>query len=101
VPPKEYPPETPVTPADEPRIGVFICSCGSNIAGVVDVAAVTQYAGSLRNVVHAENTIYTCRDSLKLIQQRVREKGLNRVIVSSCTPRTHEPIFRDTIREVG
>ena len=102
VPPKEYPPETPVTPADEPRIGVFICSCGSNIAGVVDVAAVTQYATTLPNVVHAENTIYTCSaDSLKLIQQRVQEKGLNRVIVSSCTPRTHEPIFRDTIREVG
>jgi len=102
VPPKEYPPETPVTPADEPRIGVFICSCGSNIAGVVDVAAVTKYAATLPNVVHAENTIYTCSaDSLKLIQERVREKGLNRVIVSSCTPRTHEPIFRDTIREVG
>ncbi|MBN1135393.1 MAG: FAD-dependent oxidoreductase [Anaerolineae bacterium] len=102
VSPKEYPPETPVTTADEPRIGVFICSCGTNIAGVVDVAAVTQYAATLPNVVHAENTIYTCSaDSLKLIQERVREKGLNRVVVSSCTPRTHEPIFRDTIREVG
>jgi heterodisulfide reductase subunit A-like polyferredoxin len=102
VPPKEYPPETPVTPADEPRIGVFICSCGSNIAGVVDVEAVTEYAATLPNVIHAENTIYTCSaDSLKVIQERVREKGLNRVIVSSCTPRTHEPIFRETVREVG
>ncbi len=100
--PAEYPPETQVSPEDEPRIGVFICSCGSNIAGVVDVADVTAYAGTLPNVVHAENTIYTCAaDSLKLIQERIEEKGLNRVIVSSCTPRTHEPIFRDTIRQAG
>jgi heterodisulfide reductase subunit A-like polyferredoxin len=102
VTPAEYPPEIEVEPADEPRIGVFICSCGSNIAGVVDVADVTEYARGLPNVVHAENTMYTCSaDSLKLIQERIAEKGLNRVIVSSCTPRTHEPIFRDTIREAG
>jgi len=69
---------------------------------VVDVAAVTTYAASLPNVVHAENTVYTCAaDSLKLIQERIKEKRLNRVIVSSCTPRTHEPIFRETIREAG
>jgi heterodisulfide reductase subunit A-like polyferredoxin len=102
VTPAEYPPETKVSRADEPRIGVFICSCGSNIAGVVDVASVTAYAETLPFVAHAENTMYTCSaDSLKLIQDRIREKGLNRVIVSSCTPRTHEPIFRDTIREAG
>jgi heterodisulfide reductase subunit A-like polyferredoxin len=102
VTPAEYPPEIKVTPEDEPRIGVFICSCGSNIAGVVDVADVTAYAASLPNVAHAENTMYTCSaDSLTLIQERIREKQLNRVIVSSCTPRTHEPIFRDTIREAG
>jgi len=66
------------------------------------VAGVTAYAGTLPNVVHAENTMYTCSaDSLKLIQERIREHGLNRVIVSSCTPRTHEPIFRDTIRQAG
>jgi heterodisulfide reductase subunit A-like polyferredoxin len=102
VAPAEYPPEVEVSAQDEPRIGVFICSCGSNIAGVVDVQAVTEYAGTLPNVIHAENTLYTCSaDSLKLIQERIREKELNRVIVSSCTPRTHEPIFRDTIRETG
>jgi heterodisulfide reductase subunit A-like polyferredoxin len=102
VTPAEYPPEIKVTPEDEARVGVFICSCGSNIAGVVDVADVTEYADTLPNVVHAENTLYTCSaDSLNLIQQRVAEKGLNRVIVSSCTPRTHEPIFRDTIRQAG
>ncbi|MGQ9597906.1 MAG: FAD-dependent oxidoreductase [Anaerolineae bacterium] len=102
VTPAEYPPEIQVTPEEEPRIGVFICSCGSNIAGVVDVAAVTAYAATLPHVVHAENTLYTCSaDSLQLIQERIREKRLNRVIVSSCTPRTHEPIFRDTIRQAG
>jgi len=99
---KVYPPEIPVAITDESRIGVFICSCGSNIAGVVDVDAVVDYAKTLPNVVHAENTIYTCSaDSLKLIQERIAEHRLNRVIVSSCTPRTHEPIFRDTIREAG
>jgi heterodisulfide reductase subunit A-like polyferredoxin len=100
--PADYPPEIKVSPEDEPRIGVFVCSCGSNIAGVVDVAGVTEYAASLPNVVHAENTVYTCSaDSLTRIQEQIREKSLNRVLVSSCTPRTHEPIFRDTIREAG
>ncbi len=99
---KVYPLEIPVAITDEPRIGVFICSCGSNIAGVVDVEAVVNYARTLPHVVFAENTIYTCSaDSLKLIQERIAEHRLNRVIVSSCTPRTHEPIFRDTIREAG
>lgn len=99
---KEYPPEREISPEEEPRIGAFICSCGINIAGTVDVKEVTEYAKSLPGVVHAENTIYTCSaDSLKIIQERVRELNLNRVIVASCSPRTHEPLFRDTIREVG
>jgi heterodisulfide reductase subunit A-like polyferredoxin len=102
VTPAEYPPEIEVKPEDEARVGVFICSCGSNIAGVVDVAEVTEYAATLPNVVHSENTVYTCSaDSLKLMQEQIDEHGLNRVIVSSCTPRTHEPIFRDTIRQAG
>jgi len=99
---KEYPPEREVSPEEKPRIGAFICSCGTNIAGTVDVKEVVEYAKSLPGVVHAENTIYTCSaDSLKLIQERVQELNLNRVVVASCTPRTHEPLFRDTIREVG
>jgi len=99
---KEYPPEIEIPPEEEPRIGAFICSCGTNIAGTVDVKEVTEFAKSLPGVVHAENTIYTCSaDSLKLIQERVKELNLNRVLVASCTPRTHEPLFRDTIREVG
>jgi heterodisulfide reductase subunit A-like polyferredoxin len=102
VSPADYPPEVEVSPDDEPRIGIFVCSCGSNIAGVVDVNGVTEYAATLPYVVHAENTVYTCSaDSLAQIQEQIREKRLNRVIVSSCTPRTHEPIFRDTIREAG
>jgi heterodisulfide reductase subunit A-like polyferredoxin len=99
---KEYPPEIEVTREEEPRIGAFICSCGTNIAGTVDVKEVVEFAKSLPGVVHAENTIYTCSaDSLKLIQERAQELNLNRVVVASCTPRTHEPLFRDTIREVG
>ena len=99
---KEYPPEREVHSDEEPRIGAFICSCGTNIAGTVDVKEVVEFAKSLPGVVHAENTIYTCSaDSLKLIQGRVKELSLNRVVVASCTPRTHEPLFRDTIREVG
>jgi heterodisulfide reductase subunit A-like polyferredoxin len=97
-----YPAEKEVSLADQPRIGCFICSCGSNIAGVIDVAQVTEYAESLPGVVFATNTTYTCSaDSLKLIQESVEEHDLNRVIVASCTPRTHEPIFRDTIRRAG
>ncbi len=99
---KEYPPEREVSREEAPRIGAFICSCGINIAGTVDVKEVTEFAKSLPGVVHAENTIYTCSaDSLKIIQERVKELNLNRVIVASCSPRTHEPLFRDTIREVG
>jgi heterodisulfide reductase subunit A-like polyferredoxin len=97
-----YPPEIELAEDEEPRIGVFICSCGSNIAGVVDVNEVVEYARTLPDVIFAENTIYTCSaDSLKLIQERIAEHKLNRVIVSSCTPRTHEPLFQDTIREAG
>jgi heterodisulfide reductase subunit A-like polyferredoxin len=100
--PAAYPCEQEISLADEPRIGCFVCSCGNNIAGVIDVAAVTAYAAMLPGVVHAENTTYTCSaDSLTLIQERIEEHGLNRVIVASCTPRTHEPIFRETIRGAG
>ncbi len=97
-----YPCEQETSLADEPRIGCFVCSCGNNIAGVIDVAAVTAYAATLPGVVHAENTTYTCSaDSLKLIQERIEEHRLNRVLVASCTPRTHEPIFRETVRGAG
>ncbi|MGQ9675718.1 MAG: FAD-dependent oxidoreductase [Chloroflexota bacterium] len=96
----EYPPERPVE--GEPRVGVFICHCGSNIAGVVDVEAVRQYAEGLPNVVYAERNLYTCsKDTQEQIKSRVEEFNINRVVVASCSPRTHEPLFQDTIREVG
>ena len=88
--------------AAEPRIGVIICSCGINIAGTVDVADVTRYASTLPNVVYAENLLYSCSsDAQEVIKEAIKEHQLNRVIVASCTPRTHEPLFRATIEEAG
>ena len=99
---KEYPPETEVKPGEEARIGVFVCHCGINIGGVVNVPAVREYAGTLANVVHADENLYTCsQDTQEKIKKAVKEHGLNRVIVASCSPRTHEPMFRETIREAG
>jgi heterodisulfide reductase subunit A len=86
----------------EPRIGVFICHCGSNIAGVVDVEDVASYARTLPNVEYSSNFVYTCSDdSQKMIQEKIKSENLNRVIVAACSPRTHEPIFRDTCEKSG
>ncbi len=86
----------------EPRIGVFICHCGSNIASVVDVEAVADYAKTLPNVVYSNHNLYTCSDNTqKAIQEIIKEHNLNRVVVSACTPRTHEPIFRETCAKAG
>jgi len=99
--PRTYPPEMDVA-GQEPRVGVFVCHCGTNIAGVVDVASVAEYARSLPNVVHAETNLFTCStDTQERIKDKIREHGLNRVVVASCSPRTHEPLFRNTCREVG
>ncbi len=98
---KEYPAERDVT-GEEPRVGVFVCHCGSNIAGVIDVENVAEYALTLPGVEYATDTMYTCSsDSLTLIREKIEEHQLNRVVVASCTPRTHEPIFQDTLREAG
>ena len=86
----------------EPRIGVFVCDCGINISGTVDVPKVVDYAKTLPNVVWTEEGKYTCSaDFQEKIKQRIREQNLNRVVVASCTPRTHEPLFQSTIREAG
>jgi len=99
---KEYPPEMDVSDFDAPRIGVFVCRCGRNIGAVVDVPAVVEYVWSLPDVVFADENLYTCsQDSLVAIKEKIVENRLNRVVVASCTPRTHEMLFRDTIREVG
>jgi heterodisulfide reductase subunit A-like polyferredoxin len=98
---KEYPPEADVT-AEEPRIGVFVCNCGINIGGVVNVPEVREYARTLKNVVHVEDNLYTCsQDTQEKIKNAIKENNLNRVIVASCSPRTHEPMFRETCREAG
>jgi heterodisulfide reductase subunit A len=98
---KSYPPETDVT-GQEPRVGVFVCHCGRNIGSVVNVPEVVEYALTLPNVVYAEDNLYTCStDSCERIKQKIHEHNLNRVIVASCTPRTHEPLFRDTVRQAG
>jgi len=98
---KEYPTERDVS-KEEPRVGVFVCHCGSNIAGVIDVENVAEYAQSLPGVEYATDTMYSCSsDSLSLIREKIEEHQLNRVVVASCTPRTHEPIFQDTLREAG
>jgi len=96
-----YPPEKNIS-GEEPRVGVFVCHCGTNIASVVDVPAVVQYASTLSNVTHAEENLFSCSaDAARQIGETIREKNLNRVIVAACTPRTHEPLFQDTLREAG
>ncbi|MEW5899400.1 MAG: FAD-dependent oxidoreductase, partial [Bacillota bacterium] len=98
---KEYPPERDVS-GEIVRTGVFICHCGINIGGVVDVPAVVEYARSLPNVVLAEEKLYACsQDAQNSIRDAIIENGLNRVVVASCSPRTHEPLFQETLREAG
>ena len=98
---KEYPPERDVT-KEEPRIGVFVCHCGINIGGIVKVPEVVEYVKKLPNVVYAEANLYTCsQDTQENIREKIKEHSLNRVVVASCTPRTHEPLFRETVREAG
>jgi heterodisulfide reductase subunit A len=98
---KEYPPERDVS-QEEPRIGVFVCHCGINIGGVVNVPKVVEYAKTLPYVVYAEANVYTCsQDTQKLIKEKIQQNKLNRVIVASCTPRTHESLFKETVQEAG
>lgn len=98
---KSYPPERDVT-GQEPRIGVFVCHCGRNIGGYLNVPQVVEYAKTLPDVNYAEDNLYTCStDTQQAIKDRILEYGLNRVVVASCTPRTHEPLFQDTLREAG
>jgi len=85
-----------------PRVGVFICHCGINIGAVVNVPEVVEYAAGLPDVAYAEQNLYTCsQDTQERIRERIEEHGLNRVVVASCTPRTHEPLFQETIRGAG
>ena len=95
-------PENTSTEKEKPRIGVFICHCGSNIGGFVDVKAVTEYASTLPDVAYAADNLYTCaEDGLNNIKDSIKEHNLDRVIVSSCTPRTHAPLFQRTCEAAG
>jgi len=94
-------PETDVTGQDL-RIGVFVCDCGTNIRGTVDVPSVVDYVKTLPNVVYATENKYTCSaDTQETIKQIIKDEKLNRVVIASCTPRTHEPLFQNTIKEAG
>ncbi len=87
---------------DPPRVGVFVCSCGINIAGVVDVDGLTTYAKTLPNVAYVENNLFTCsQDTQDKMSQVIEEQDLNRVVVAACSPRTHEPLFQETLKAAG
>jgi heterodisulfide reductase subunit A-like polyferredoxin len=97
----EYPAERDIS-QEKARVGVFVCHCGSNIGGFLDVPDVAQYAQTLPNVTHAEHNLYTCsQDSIVHITEQVKDLDLNRVVVASCTPLTHEPLFQSCIRAAG
>jgi len=98
---KEIPPER--SAGDKrPRIGVFVCHCGINISGVVDVPAVRDYAASLPYVEYATDNLFTCStDTQDIIAKVIQEKNLNRIVVAACTPKTHEPLFQETLVNAG
>ncbi|MBW1889509.1 MAG: FAD-dependent oxidoreductase [Deltaproteobacteria bacterium] len=94
-------PETNVF-GERPRIGVFVCRCGINIAGVVDVPAVRDYAATLPYVEYFSDNLYSCaQDTQETMTQIIKQKNLNRVVVAACTPKTHEPLFQETLINAG
>jgi len=98
---KKYPNEKEIT-AEEPRIGVWICHCGINISGTVDVPQVTDYAGEIEDVVFFDDSLYSCsQDAQEIIKDKIKEHKLNRVVIAACSPRTHEPLFQETLKDAG
>jgi heterodisulfide reductase subunit A len=98
---RTYPPEMDVS-EEEPRIGVFVCHCGANIGRVVNVPETVEYCKTLPNVVYAQEQLFSCaNNSAQEITDLAKEKGLNRVIIAACSPRTLDALFRDTVREAG
>jgi heterodisulfide reductase subunit A len=98
---KEFVPETNVV-GDRPSIGVFVCRCGVNIAGVVDAPAVVEYAAGLPYVDYVTDNLFACsQDTQDGMAKLIREKGLNRIVVAACTPKTHEPLFQETLINAG
>jgi heterodisulfide reductase subunit A-like polyferredoxin len=87
---------------DPPRIGVFVCNCGINIGGVVRVPEVVEYASNLPFVVHCQENLFSCsQDAQGKLKEVIQEQRLNRVVVAACSPRTHEPLFKDTVHAAG
>ncbi|MFW9828701.1 MAG: FAD-dependent oxidoreductase [Candidatus Thorarchaeota archaeon] len=98
----KFPPEKIIKPEDTPRVGVLVCRCGINIGGIVDVTRVVEYVSKLPFVVYVEENMYSCSsDSQERIKELIKKHDLNRFIVASCTPRTHEQLFKNTLREAG
>lgn len=98
---RHYPKERDVS-VQGPAIGVFVCNCGTNIGGIVDVPKVADYARTLPGVVYVEDNLFTCsQDTQDKMRQVIEEKGINRVVVAACTPRTHEALFQETLRDAG
>jgi heterodisulfide reductase subunit A len=98
---KEFPSESDV--ADQaPRIGVFVCNCGVNIGGIADVPAIAEYAKSLPDVAYVEENLFSCsQDTQDKMVEVIKEQKLNRIVVAACTPRTHEPLFQETLRNAS
>ena len=98
---RQYPVERDVR-GEPPRVGVFVCDCGTNIVKTVDVKKVVEYSRGLMGVMHAEENTFSCSiDSVTHMANVIRDKNLNRVVVAACTPRTHETVFQDALREAG
>ncbi|MHB8068992.1 MAG: FAD-dependent oxidoreductase, partial [Desulfobaccales bacterium] len=96
------PPEKKISPEDQPRIGVFVCNCGINIGGIIDVPGLRDYAATLPNVVYVADNLFTCsQDTQVQMTKIIEEQNLNRVVVAACTPITHEPLFRETMIDAG
>jgi len=96
-----FPEEKDVADEDA-RVGVFVCNCGINIGGIADVPAIAEYARGLPNVAYVEENLFTCsQDTQDKMIEVIREHNLNRIVVAACTPRTHEPLFQETIRNAG
>lgn len=99
---KEYPDELAVSDDDEVRIGVFVCHCGINISSVVDCPGVAAEAGGMENVTYYTENLYSCsQDAQEQIKKTIKDQKLNRVVIAACSPRTHEPLFQETLKDAG
>ncbi|MDX1777214.1 MAG: FAD-dependent oxidoreductase, partial [Desulfobulbales bacterium] len=97
---KSYPDEKDI--GDDVRIGVFVCHCGINIGSVVDVPGVSNYAGDMEDVVYYTESLYSCsQDAQEVLKDKIKEHDLNRVVIAACSPRTHEPLFQETLKDAG